>query len=141
MGRSKVVYDLAYFKLHTIIDDNGCWIWQRARLENGYGALNRSNTHRTVYSLVNGPIPNGMVIRHKCDVRLCCNPEHLEIGTQLDNIADKAERNPQGLTKTQALEALQLLESGESQCAVADKYNVTQTTMHKLLKRKSWTHL
>jgi hypothetical protein len=39
-----------------------------------------------------GEIPKGMVIRHKCDNPACCNIEHLEIGTPLDNVNDMIER-------------------------------------------------
>lgn len=48
----------------------------------------RERTHRIMYIAVHGPIPNGMVIRHKCDVKKCCNPAHLEVGTASQNAYD-----------------------------------------------------
>ena len=70
-----------------------CWLWQACTYRNGYGkfSLTRCNpvyAHRLSYELTNGAIPDGMCILHRCDVPACCNPNHLSLGTQLDNIAD-----------------------------------------------------
>jgi len=83
----------------------GCWIWGRG-VGSGkpgfrYGLLRRSGVvhraHRLSYELWNGPIPNGMHVLHQCDVTECCNPNHLFIGTNLDNIADcKAKGRTKG---------------------------------------------
>jgi hypothetical protein len=73
--------------------EDECWIWENDFYPNGYGKIfyNKKgwSAHRLVYTLVNGEIPKGLVVRHKCDIKNCCNPEHLEIGTYLDNILDQ----------------------------------------------------
>src|SRR5580698_5257741 len=72
--------------------DTPCWLWQRARNHYGHGQVwfdgRLHLAHRLVWALVIGDIPNSMYVLHKCDVPACCNPDHLFLGTQQDNIAD-----------------------------------------------------
>ena len=77
---------------------DGCWKWLGAKSQ-GYGYLSvggRSGgpqrAHRISYELHFGPIPDGLFVRHKCDNPECTNPEHLEVGTHTDNMADLVAR-------------------------------------------------
>lgn len=86
----------------TALRPDGCIEYQGSRSRYGYGqtrvgsradGTRRSvKVHRLVWEEHHGPIPEGLVVRHKCDNPPCCNIEHLEIGTQQDNIRDKVER-------------------------------------------------
>lgn len=73
-------------------NDNECWIWNRKNIGGRYGKLRWNkkwiSSHRASYELFKGPIEDGKVICHKCDVTLCINPEHLFVGTHKDNIND-----------------------------------------------------
>ena len=64
-----------------IVDENGCWIWQRG-LRDGWGRKMVSGVryfaHRLYYERHRGPIPAGWHVHHKCRVRACVNPDHLE---------------------------------------------------------------
>jgi|SRR6185312_12002208 len=78
-------------------DLNGCWIWNLARNEQGYGYMTfrrvfKSSAHRLSYAGFIGLIPKGVVVRHKCDVPACVNPEHLELGPQRENALDCFKR-------------------------------------------------
>jgi hypothetical protein len=82
------------------VDNNGCFNCTSHWLDrDGYPRVNRKGKEwimsRYVYTLYNGEIPEGMVIRHKCDNPRCICPDHLEIGTPQDNNRDKVERNRQ----------------------------------------------
>src|SRR5262249_44458211 len=75
---------------------SGCHIWQ-ANLKDGYGCLRFGHklhfAHRLAWEARHGPIPSGLVLRHRCNVRRCCNPDHLVPGTRAENNADqKVER-------------------------------------------------
>lgn len=67
-----------------------CWEWTRARVC-GYGsfkAIGEFRAHRVSYRLFVGDIPDGLLVLHKCDNRLCVRPNHLFLGTQQDNMTD-----------------------------------------------------
>jgi hypothetical protein len=68
-------------------------LWTGARSIWGYGRLKRGGVmyaaaHRVAWELANGPVPDGRFVLHRCDVRSCVNPDHLFLGTQLDNVND-----------------------------------------------------
>lgn len=69
-----------------------CLIWQGAQGWGGYGTTGHEGrqwaVHRLQWTLVNGPIPDGMCVCHHCDVRLCYEETHLFLGTRSDNMRD-----------------------------------------------------
>lgn len=82
-----------------------CWPWNRSARLGGYGQFMLApRTPRIASRLAYVfhyavPIPDGLLIRHKCDNPPCCNPLHLELGTHAENMRDMAERNPEGSRK------------------------------------------
>ena len=78
------------------VDENGCWIWLGTRMPTGYGTIHaqgrRLRAHRASYEAFVGPIPDGLLVLHSCDVRACVAPHHLRVGTHSDNEADKLAR-------------------------------------------------
>lgn len=78
-----------------VIKTEGCWGWLRSKNKAGYGKLGRGSrgdgwifAHKVSWILHYGPIPAGKCVLHKCDNPECTRPDHLFLGTQLDNIKD-----------------------------------------------------
>jgi hypothetical protein len=69
-----------------------CWEYTGCRHRQGYGSITVGGlghgTHRIAYTVANGPIPDGLFVCHHCDNPPCCNPAHLFLGTNLDNMRD-----------------------------------------------------
>lgn len=84
------------FRAKYTVSETGCWLWTGSLNNMGYGQFRDSRrlylSHRWSFAKANGPITAGMNVLHKCDVPACCNPEHLELGTQTKNIRDAHTR-------------------------------------------------
>src|SRR6185312_8509203 len=84
-------------RLYALPEPNsGCWLWDGGLNEAGYGIVNTKlpgmtkprpvRAHRISYMLFKGEIPPGLELDHKCRVRSCVNPDHLEPVTHAENI-------------------------------------------------------
>ena len=87
-----------------------CWEWQAGLNNKGYGSFRFEGkihtAHRFSYLLNVGEIPEGHVVRHKCDNRCCVNPAHLETGTCSQNNQDMVNRGRRRTRYTSATAAI-----------------------------------
>jgi hypothetical protein len=75
-----------------IRDKDECWNWMACDRGDGYGGFLYKkgllvSSHRMAWFLTYGEMPN-LFVCHTCDNKLCCNPNHLFLGTQKDNMSD-----------------------------------------------------
>lgn len=77
-------------KSNILIDQNGCWVWQKNLNKDGYAHMFHQKktlrVHRVSYKIFKGPIPSGLDIDHLCRNQRCVNPDHLEAVTTKENI-------------------------------------------------------
>lgn len=135
--------------------NSGCLLWTGTAWKDGYGVIRIDDkmvrAHRLVWSRAHGPIPDGLVVCHKCDVRACINLDHLWLGTHQDNVRDRVKkgrngpRNSRGIKNGQAklseIEVLAILRDARSQQAIADTYGIHQSTVSLIKRGKNWAHL
>lgn len=130
---------------HIIVSPAGCWEWQRSKDNVGYGTFKdvtrkTHKLHRLMYQLYKGSIPEGMLVCHTCDNPACCNPDHLWVGTQKDNIRDcvvKGRRTkthcPHGHEFTP--ENTYTFPDGRRQCRKCKKVNDDRQNAKKRLRK------
>jgi len=142
---------------------DACWPWTgsggRARGGGVYGHIKAGpiihTTHRLAWEYANGPIPDGLMVLHRCYNPPCCNPAHLFLGTALDNNRDREAKgrgvnvrpfgsgaaNPQArLTEAQVREIRRLVGS-MSNGAIGRRFGVAPQTVSKIATGKRWANV
>lgn len=120
-----------------------CWPWQGYVKPSGHGLTSLRglpmHTSRKAWILAKGAIPRDMQVNHKCDNALCCNPDHLYLGTKVDNLIDMwrnpapEERKAHGrrtiLSADELAHLFQMRMGGASVKACAEKFGVHKSTV------------
>lgn len=137
-----------------------CWLWLASTATSGHGQFSlrpgqNVRAHRFAWTLANGDIPldEAIVVRHTCDNPPCCNPEHLILGQQKDNIQDMHERgrasgghtsrpgqsNPMcKLTDEQVSQIKSRRSAGETGRALALEFGVSPAQISRIVTGKRW---
>ena len=138
------------------IDD--CWNWTGCTKSSGYGAFRIGgrkgktiSANKFAYEITKGEIPEKHDVCHKCDNRLCCNPNHLFVGTRKQNMIDCVNKNriargekhgSSVLTKAQVTEIRsKYIPYKYSQFRLAKEYSVARTTIQEIIERRTWSHI
>jgi hypothetical protein len=134
--------------------NSGCWLWTASVNHKGYGEIGvRASridvAHRVSWRLHRGPIPDGLLVLHKCDVRCCVNPDHLFLGTNDDNMEDmrrkgrargfKGEMNCR--CRLTAGQVLAIRADRRLQREIAADYGVLPNHISNIKNRVVWSHL
>lgn len=134
-------------------DGTGCFVWISAINEWGYGRfeLNGKNmhAHRIAWTLIRGPIPNGLQVLHSCDSPPCCNVDHLFLGTNADNTADKVSKGRQSSMKGEAhpkakltVEQVKIIRSSTKTTAeLAKEFGIKWPSVYYIRIRRTWKHV
>lgn len=129
-----------------------CWLFGTGP---GYGRISLGGgrteaAHRLAWELSNGPIPAGLVVRHKCDVPRCIRPEHLELGTFAENSRDMTDRirqargERQGSSKITADDVRAMradARSGTPYRVLARRYRVCESEVSAIVIGRKWRHV
>jgi len=152
MEKAPFGFNLSKF-LTFILEGDECLEWKGAKNSAGYGQFRgwskTEYAHRFIYEALHGPIPDGMVICHHCDNPSCVRPSHLFLGTQSENLADagrKGTMNRRGrnvtLTEDQVKEIRKKYAmGGTTYYKLSREYGVYLSTIQKIVKRETWTHV
>lgn len=132
---------------NNVIKD--CWEWIGGISRKGYGQMayeGRMHTaHRLAWTFTKGKIPKGLYVLHKCDNPTCCNPWHLFLGTQKDNMRDMVEKNrsvgkklhAKRLTDDEVIAIRAMHKAKIKGVVIADCFGVSMTCIEKTVTKES----
>ena len=160
MARAKYTTGTIEERFWPKVDRRGpeeCWEWKAGRVAGGYGAFNPGKrglsrlAHRVAWELLNGPILEGLHACHHCDNPPRCNPAHLFLGTDADNLDDMRQKGRRTyargesasnvkLKTLEVLEIRRLYRPGDAP-RLASRFSVVGRTIHDIVNRKTWAHV
>src|SRR5712671_2284212 len=136
-----------------------CWPWTGIIGTWGYGVFwlrgHNINASRATYLLLVAAVPKNLVVCHTCDNPACCNPAHLWVGTQADNLRDcrikgraknvRGKDHPRTLAKLspRLIEKAKKLhyEKGISQSEIGRRWGVHSSVISRAVRNKTWKYL
>lgn len=154
--RKENLYEHVKRLYSIIIMDSGCWECNKCEdNKDGYRSIKyeeyNGRLHRAMYEFFNKTkIPNNLVAMHICDNPKCFNPEHIKIGTNLDNIQDMVNKkrhcfgDKNSLSKLKNEDAIfirKLSKMEYNRTELAKKFNVTKTTISNIRNNRTYKNI
>lgn len=117
-----------------------CWLWLGAHGAEGYGSFYFQKrvhpAHRAAWIIANGPIPDGLLVMHRCDNPRCVNPSHLQLGTYTDNSIDMVTKG-RHRGKLRPEDVLAIRADGRLHRVIASEYGVSRTMVSNIKRGDS----
>lgn len=139
--------------LKSVDKTESCWVWTKSTRA-GYGQVHyrgkRWSAHRLFYTLFTGNIPEGMLVCHACDNKLCVNPNHLYVGTHTNNNQDTYKRNrmppkqghnARNVAKLSLEEALKIKYSDIPSKELEGLFKINQSQISRIRSGKTWKNI
>jgi hypothetical protein len=154
------------------VTESGCWEFIGCKMPNGYGKLTKNKktwlAHRYSYYLKHGEMQNDFHVCHKCDNRICVNPDHLFLGTRKDNMQDMINKNRHNfsglrtngfqkkatlnvlrgeanknskLKESDVVDIIAMYKNGYKQTEISKKYGLRQGYVSKIVRGLFWKHV
>lgn len=148
----KFITDAELLESLSIPEPNsGCHLWVGHVGQDGYGQWPRlraggRRAHRIAFELAAGH-PAAALVCHRCDVRICVNPEHLFLGSPADNVADMVRKKRHkkgegvGTAKLTAFHVRAIRNSPLSLSRAAEEFGVSRSLICAIKQRKVWAHV
>lgn len=125
---------------------SGCWIWTGCKNNKGYGQVKFNGkthfTHRLSYYFYFGQLLEGQEICHKCDNPICCNPDHLFLGTTRDNMIDCLLKGRRSASKLNAEKVKMIREmhlNGIDRSVLMHQFNISRNALNDVISGRSWS--
>lgn len=124
-----------------------CWLWTGSKDDDGYGLAffwhrRRIKAHRLSWELNRGPIPAGLDVLHSCDNPPCVRPDHLFLGTQVENMEDARRKGRLAQVPSETAAAIsEAYRSGAAISAIRERFGVAIRTIYRAVgpyRREPW---
>ena len=132
-----------------------CWEWKLSKAKSGgYGNFGGHHASITSYKLYRGLIPEGMEVCHSCDNPPCVNPNHLFLGTHVENVKDMWSKGRGGhgelhgtdsprarFNREQIIEMRKLFSDGVAIKGIRIRFDADKTTIRRIVRRISYRNI